>query len=801
MPSSLYDVAAELALIAFTLSVIFGFRRLFVDNSFFVSVAAAAASAHVLAAAVRWARGGLLVSAVVSIIGFTVSATILFPPTTIVEPDLFSREVVDGFNTDIQLAWEQFQTVTSPAEVTAPFLLLIAVVMWIVAFLSDWAAFRLRAPAEALLPGAAVFVFGAFFAAEQFRVLTAATVVAAALLFVLLHRLGEASLAGAWLGAGAAKRGQASMLRVGLSVVAVTLVGGVALAQLLPGYDEPPIVDPSEWDDPEDPRVVLSPLVDIQSRLINQPDVEVFTVQSELRDYWRITSLDVFDGRIWRSRGSFEDAAGALDTDLPDGTSFEAVTQTFDINRLGEIWLPAAYEPAEILAAPDDVELEYEPQSGTLIVNRETENSDGLTYSLLSAVPTRDLASISGAGGSIPNEIGDRYLSLPDDFSERVRGEAARIVVAAGAESQYEKALALQNYFRDPSLFSYSLDVGNGHSSSRIEDFLFEVRSGYCEQFAGSYAAMARAVGLPSRVAVGFTPGEFDTTIGAYRVNGRNAHAWPEVWIDGVGWLRFEPTPGRGAPRDELYTGQPEDQEGQSPAQTAPSTTVPQAAPGGPDATTIPRPEAATTTTLAPTSDRAESGIIGGSDGVSSRTILGWIAAILGLVALALLPLGFGIWRARRDRQATAGDPKRRIGLAWAESKSALQLLGVSSRAADTPAELVERAADTNPGAAATLGGLADEVTNVTYAGADVAPGQAERAEQLTAQLASRARAEHGTFEWWWRHASPVNVWRDRVGTWGHLRPDTTNLETDDGEDSNGSDPTPPEREPQLSES
>jgi transglutaminase-like putative cysteine protease len=766
MPATPYDVATEVALIVFTLAVIFGFRRLFFDGSFFVPVAAAAVSSHVLAAAVRWARGGLLISAVVSIAGLAVSASLLFPPSTIPESSGLSREVLRGFGTDLELAWDQFQTVSSPAEVTAPFLLLIAIVMWIVAFLSDWAAFRLRAPAEALLPGTAVFVFGAFFTAEEYRVISSVAVVGAALLFVLLHRLGETSRAGAWLGAGAAERGQAAMLRVGLGVLAVTLIGGVSLAQVLPGYDEPAIVDPSEWDDPEEPRVVLSPLVDIRSRLINQPDVEVFTVESELKDYWRITSLDEFDGRIWKSSGSYEEAAGELDTELPDGTQFEAVVQTFDINALGEIWLPAAYEPAEVLSKPDDVKLDYEAQSGTLIVNRETANSDGLIYSLLSAVPTRDVDAISNAGTSFPDEIGDRYLDLPDDFSELVEAEALKIVADAGAESPFEKALALQNYFRS-DLFRYSLDVSKGHSSSQIEDFLFVVHAGYCEQFAGSYAAMARSLGLPARVAVGFTPGEFDPEINAYRVTGKNAHAWPEVWLEDIGWLRFEPTPGRGAPRDETYTGQPEDQEGQTPASNGPTTTVPSANPAANPVLGSPQE---TTTTIRPTSDRAQDGIIGGSQDVSTQVIVTWIAGIFIVLAAALFPLGYATIRSRRRHRAVAHDPGRRIGLAWSESKSALKLLGVSVRDSDTPNELVDRVANTDPKAAEVLSGLAQEVTTVTYAAGTIESSMADSAEAATATLASRAREARGGLEWWWQHASPVNVWRDKVGTWGHLR-------------------------------
>ncbi|MFT7476633.1 MAG: transglutaminase-like putative cysteine protease [Verrucomicrobiales bacterium] len=772
MPTSAYDIGSELTLVLYTLAIVYGFQRLFIDTSYFVPTAAVAVSAHVLAAAVRWARGGLFVSTLVSIGGFVVTAWLLFPPTTLEPPIAIDGAALRGFGTDLELSWEQFQSVSSPAEVTAPFLLLIAIVVWVVAFLADWAAFRLRSPAEAMIPGAAVFIFGAFFSADQERVSTTIAVLVAALAFVLFHRLAETSTAGAWLGVGAAERGQASLLRVGTGLLAVTLIGGVTVAQALPGYDEPPLenFDPTTWDDPEDPRVVLSPLVDIRSRLINQPDVEVFTVQSPEKDYWRITSLDVFDGRIWRSKGSFEDAAGELDTDLPNGTAFVAVTQTFDINRLGEIWLPAAYEPTEVLSKPDDVELEYEPQSGTLIVNRETDNSDGLIYSLLSAVPSRDAASIAAAGTGIPDEISDRYLDLPDDFSERVIAQADLIV--ADATSPYEKALALQNYFRDPNLFQYSLDVSKGHSASRIEDFLFEVRAGYCEQFAGSYAAMARAVGLPARVAVGFTPGEYDASIDAYRVTGKHAHAWPEVWIEDIGWLRFEPTPGRGAPRDEAYTGQEESQEGVA-GPVSPTTTAPSVNPNqpGPDATTIPQENPLTTTTLAPLSDRATSGIIGGVQGLSATAIFLWLAGISGVIALALTPLTYGTWRARRQRRAVAHDPRRRIGLAWSESQAAVQLMGLPVRASDTPRELVTRVAKKEPAAAEAITQLATEVTNVTYgASGTIDSSRADEAEQLTASLAKHARNKTGRRQWWWQHANPVNVWRDRVGTWGNLR-------------------------------
>lgn len=784
LPASFYEGASELALVLVSLAALYTFDRLFVDSSYFMPVAAAVVAAHLISAAIRWAGGGVFIGTIGSAVGLVVTAAVLFPPTTVETTALLNQEIILGFGEDIRLATEQFQTVQAPAEATAPFLLLIAIVMWFVSYLADWAAFRLRAPIEALIPGLAVFIFGAFFAADQSRVTTSVVFLGAALGFVLLHRLSEAESAGAWLGQHAAQRGQASLLRVGLAVIAATMIGGVAVAQALPGYEEPAIFDPTELAMPEEPRVVLSPLVDIQAGLVDQPDVEVFTVQTDSPDYWRITSLDVFDGRIWRSRGSFENAAGQLDPTLPDGTTATQEIQTFDIQALGKIWLPAAYEPAEIVSAPEGLELEYERDSGTLIVNRDRTDSDGLVYTLLSNVPQRDVAAIQAAGSSIPDEIADRYLDLPEDFSPAVRQEAQDIVDAAGAQTPYTQALALQNYFRDPSLFRYDLDVARGHSAERIEDFLFEVRAGYCEQFAGSYAAMARSLGLPSRVAVGFTPGEFDPEIDAYRVTGKHAHAWPEVWIEDIGWLRFEPTPGRGAPGDEAHTGFPPDQEGATPASDAGSAEsgAGQAAPATPTpapSSTVPNQQASTptTTTAPPDIAGGETTVIGGDESITAGQAASWFAIVLGILAIVAAPLLYGVWRARRQLRAVAEDPRGRIGLAWSNTLAALDFMGFGTDPAKTPSEVVAAVAETDDAAATELEPLATAVVHATYSGSDaVSADRAAVAEQVTASIAARARHQRGGVEWWWHHASPITVWRDQSGMWSHLRPRSEEL-------------------------
>ncbi len=784
VPTTAVEVGAEFALMAFSVAVVYGFARLFVDMSFLVPIATVAVASHVVAIAVRWAGGGLLAATPASVLGFAVTAWLLFPPTTIAGDVPIGTTALRGYGTDISLAWEQFQTVSAPADVTAPFLLLIAIVMWLVAFLSDWAAFRLQSPVESLIPGFAVFVFGAFFASGDLRVTTTGALVLAAMIVILFHRSSETARSGAWLGEGGAQRGQRSMLRVGGAILAVTLIGGVSVAQALPGYDEPALenFDPTTWDEPEEPRVVLSPLVDIQSRLVDQPNVEVFRVQSPTRDYWRLTSLDVFDGQIWRSRGSFEGADGSLEGNLPDGTTVQTIEQTFQVGALAQIWLPAAYEPTEIIDAPADIELEYEADSGTLIVNRETENSNGLQYTLLSRVPLRDAAGVEAirtASSDIPGEIAGRYLELPDDFSPRVVDLAQTVIAEAGAESQYDKALALQNFFRDPTLFTYSLDVQSGHGGSQIENFLFEVHAGYCEQFAGSFAAMARAIGLPSRVAVGFTPGEFDETTNEYVVTGKHAHAWPEVWLDGIGWLRFEPTPGRGGPGDEAYTGEPEAQEGNqpttpdqpeeedelaggAPAATPPTTVDPNIA--GPTPTTVPEADAAS----GPAAVTTE--VVGGTPAGIVAAVSRWLAIAFFVVLVLMTPLLYGQWRASRANAAATADPRRRVGLAWNNSKSAVQLLGVPVSGSDTAREVAARVSAQNPSAAASLTTLAKTIDAAAYSGNAVDQERAEEAEKISQQLTAAARESHTTAQWWLHHMNPLNVWRDNIGAWGSLR-------------------------------
>src|SRR5690606_29712826 len=219
-------------------------------------------------------------------------------------------------------------------------------------------------------------------------------------------------------------------------------------------------------------RVTVSPLVDIRSRLVQQANVEVFTVRSDQRAYWRLTSLDRFDGSIWSSNGSYGKSSGDLDDGVPVASERLVFDQQFTISALSQIWLPAAYEPQRV-----EVEqpVRYDEVSGTLIVDTEVPTSDGTAYLVRSALPQHQPDALSGASPEIPTDIAERYLALPADFSPDIRALAAE--VTAGSASGYEQSLRLQDFFR--TQFTYDLDVDLEHGIGDMQDFLFAVRAGY----------------------------------------------------------------------------------------------------------------------------------------------------------------------------------------------------------------------------------------------------------------------------------------------------------------------------------
>ncbi len=291
--------------------------------------------------------------------------------------------------------------------------------------------------------------------------------------------------------------------------------------------------------------------------------------------YWRLITLDVFDGANWIPSAQSFARQGDSRWERPD-LAFQGptvrVAARVRLAGLAQQLLPVLYSPVSL---ESDVELIRESfrvrEDGSIGI--DLRSREGWEYEFQSDVPQPDIAQLASLGGDLspifavaagegaftgparapvfldrPTDIDD-YLELPDDTDVSVRN-LARDITADGT-TRFEKALILEAWLRDPEVFTYSSDVSTGHSSLDLAEWLLEpestnFRTGYCEQFATAMAVMARTLGLPSRIVLGFTPGDVQTQADGSEVvvvRERNAHAWVELWMDGQGWVRFDPTP------------------------------------------------------------------------------------------------------------------------------------------------------------------------------------------------------------------------------------------------------------------
>ena len=705
---------ASLALV--TVAVVGGFSRLFRDNSYFAKMAAFAIVSHVLALIVRRLGRNVVCSAAISAIGLVVVGGVVFyaDTTFLGLPTLATR---DAAIADLRLAWNLFGTVKAPVVVEPGFVLAGSIAIWVVAFLADWAALRAWSTLEALLPASIVFVFAALLGRGQHRLLATAIFGGAVLVFALVHRLAKSEMTCSWL-AHDPNDGRIALARIGLVGTGMAVVLGLLVGPALPGAGEEAVL---AWRDLDGggasagARITVSPLVDIRARLVSQSSAEVFTVRSPAPDYWRLTALDKFDGVAWTSSGSYTRAQENLDTKLPASVATRTLEQTFTIKNLAALWLPAAFEPAAVVD-DGDTGARYEAESGTLTVKEGKETSDGLAYTIQSRVPQRDKASVqAGTTTALSREFMLRYTDVPSNVASSLRSFLGRqstreAMPSLASKTPYEQAVMVQNYFR---AFTYDLNVAAGHSVNDIQSFLRE-RRGYCEQFAGTFAAIMRTLGVPARVAVGFTPGELQAD-GLYHVRGEHAHAWPEVYFDGVGWIRFEPTPGRGAPGDEAYTGVAPEQA--QPANPEESVPVPTTAPVEPnDPVDVPPgfdPDSLGIET-APGSDTGASSSPSSLESLEQILLVAVITIVLTMLMFGIVPF-VKFARHRRRRRRAAGQPRDEIGVSWADAVDALALLDLDASAAETPTELAQRSAATLGDAASHLDKLAELTTRAAF--------------------------------------------------------------------------------------
>ena len=381
-------------------------------------------------------------------------------------------------------------------------------------------------------------------------------------------------------------RGGARAVRgLGSAVVAVVVLIAIGVgASTMDAVAKRAFLGWQRWDlydAPEDP-VGVRYIWSSHYQGVSFPEKETVVLRVRVAEtnrklYWRATTLDEYTGVGWREAlppGRAERAQEVdlrsdplLPEDAKDGKNW--VRQEVTVGALSDNHLIASAQPVKLetgTGAPV-----RQAQGGVVLLPRGLRI--GQRYTAWSYVPDPKPSDLAKAPGRYEQEL-RRYLELVpgvafpawdaknrDARVERifkegfqnflvmshrdVYGKAREIV--RGAKDPYTATLALEAWFRTRGGFSYSEQPRQAIGAEPpLVNFILRSKQGYCQFYAGSMALMLRLLGVPSRVAAGFTSGTYDPGSKEWIVTDHNAHTWVEVYFPGYGWLPFDPTPGRG---------------------------------------------------------------------------------------------------------------------------------------------------------------------------------------------------------------------------------------------------------------
>jgi hypothetical protein len=353
-----------------------------------------------------------------------------------------------------------------------------------------------------------------------------------------------------------------------------------------------------------------------------------------------MTTLDLYTGAGWEASelSALQKEAGVqkgIPAPVGDGGDHQDLKMRvqIDADHLEVFWLPVPFGPTKVSVQGTWL---WDPASQTVFsAQRSTKNLPAYDVEASRALPNRDALALAELDG-VPQQIRRRY-GQAINVSSYVRTLTAE--VTQGKTSEYDKAVALQQFFTSArSGFVYNFNASQPvNGEDPLEAFL-RGKNGFCEQYATAMAAMLRVAGIPSRVAVGFTPGALLAgSTHTYSVTTLEAHAWPEAWFAGTGWVRFEPTPAASGAQVPDYslpaaTNNPQSPGDPSVATPTPTPTVARPSNGRPDVDILDgRPTVAT-----PTSS-------GGSAGPSL-----WLVVPVAVAVLVTLPFLLTLLRRRR---------------------------------------------------------------------------------------------------------------------------------------------------------
>ncbi|KQX75269.1 DUF3488 and transglutaminase-like domain-containing protein [Aeromicrobium sp. Root472D3] len=337
---------------------------------------------------------------------------------------------------------------------------------------------------------------------------------------------------------GASRRGAGPALALG--------AGALAAAVAFPVVAPDVSAVAASWGKP--PATVfgrgINPMLELGQNLRRNSTTTALTYRTSFDEaqYLKVATLRDFTGRTWRPTETVRNDLFEGEMLIKDGIEVDEGTTTINIDNLRSSFLPVPYPATGTVTGLDGA---FSFRRAGMTLSSRSDDSRGETYT----VPSLDVKPTAEQMRDIRTRIGpalESYLELPERMPAIIERTARE--VTADADNDYDRALALQNFFRNGDFrYSETAPVAgdyDGNGVDVIAEFLQE-KAGYCVHFSSAMAVMARSVGIPARIAVGYAPGsagalEDGETV--YTNTSDDLHAWTEIYFQGVGWVRFDPT-------------------------------------------------------------------------------------------------------------------------------------------------------------------------------------------------------------------------------------------------------------------
>jgi len=442
------------------------------------------------------------------------------------------------------------------------FVIFLAIIIWLVSYVGAWLTFRSRRVWWAITPNALVLVVNLHYGPPDLGVYLVVFLICALLLVVRVNLYRQQ-----WRWQEGRVRYDPDItfdfLRDGIitTVVLIALAWAVPnavtstqVARLLAHLEKPWSTVQENWNrlfpSLRSYRYIYTSVYGRTMTLggpVTLEETAIMDVRAPAGRYWRAIVYDEYTGSMWRNTDTEEVLIGPDSPPLafPRYELRQEITVTFTCLLPNRMQLFAASEPISV-SIPAKALLSYVRQDegkeglGAHISSLYSRSllKQGASYYVISSISIADEESLRQAGDEYPEWVRQRYLQLPDSLPQEVRDLAEEIT--QDYDNAYDKAVAIERYLRG---FTYN-DAIEAPPAGRdaVAYFLFDVKEGYCNYYASAMAVMARAVGIPARIASGYSRGEYDASLGVYRVRDRNSHSWVEVYFPRYGWVEFEPT-------------------------------------------------------------------------------------------------------------------------------------------------------------------------------------------------------------------------------------------------------------------